>query len=146
MRFSNRFPGCLHALQLHRRVVGALGTILLIGAGVSCRSVTVIRHEGVTFEGFQQVLESPVKVHLVDGSTVLFPDGAVVDEEGITGDGELYDIRLIPTGSVSRVARADVTSMERFRTDIDAGRTMRYSVSSSLIWIGLWVGAALAAR
>ena len=146
MRTPHRYRGCPQAPRLRRRIVGALGVALLIGAGVSCRGVSIIRHEGVTFERFEQVLETPVKVHLVDGSTVLFPDGATVDEESVTGDGELYDIRLIPAGAVSRVARADVTSMERFRTDIDAGRTMRYSVSSSLIFIGLWVGAALTAR
>ena len=60
------------------RSVAAVSVVLLMGAGVSCMSVTALRHEALELDDAPRVIRSSVKAHLADGSTVLFPDGVTI--------------------------------------------------------------------
>lgn len=128
------------------RSVAAVSAVLLMGAGVSCMSVTALRHEPLELDGAPRVIRSSVKAHLADGSTVLFPDGVTIEQERVTGDGDRYDIRLSPVGSVSGVARDSVIAIESFDTEIDPDRTFEYSVLPSLIAVAVGIAAGLSFR
>lgn len=146
MRVPGRLSGLLHTLQLRRRSVAALSAALLMGAGVSCLSVTALRHEALELDDAPRVIRSSVKAHLADGSTVLFADGVTIEPERVTGDGDRYDIRLIPVGSVSGVARDSVVAIESFDTRIDPDRTFQYSFVPILIAIAVGIAAGLSSR
>lgn len=146
MRVPGRFSSLLHTLQLRRRSVAALTAALLMGAGVSCMSVTALRHEALALDDAPRVIRSSVKAHLADGSTVLFADGVTIEPERVTGDGDRYDIRLIPVGSVSAVARDSVVALESFDTQIDPDRTFEYSLVPTLISVAAVIAAGLSSR
>lgn len=146
MRVPDRFSDFTRPLQLRRRGVAAAGVVLLMGAGVSCMSVTALRHEALDVDDAPRVIRSSVKAHLADGSTVLFPDGIAIEQERVTGDGERYDIRLIPVGSVSGVARDSVIAIESFDTRIDADRTFDYSFLPTLVSVAVGIAAGLSLR
>ena len=152
-------PG--HAPLLRKRIARTLGIMLLSGAGVSCQSVTALRHEAITLDeyprdeasldeylaaGSPRPIETSLKAHLLDGSTVLFPEGAEIGVDRLTGSGERYDIRLSPMGSVSDVARDSVTALERFDVLIDPERTVKYNLLPGLISIAALTFAVLSAR
>lgn len=146
MRVSSRSSVSPRTLQLRRRSVVAVSVLLLMGAGVSCMSVTALRHETLALDDAPRVVRSSVKAHLADGSTVLFPDGVTIEQERVTGDGDRYDIRLIPVGSVSGVARDSVVAIESFDTLIDADRTFEYSFVPTLISVAVGIAAGLSLR
>lgn len=128
------------------RSVAAVSIVLLMGAGVSCMSVTTLRHEPIELDDAPRVIRSSVKAHLADGSTVLFPDGVTIEQEQVTGEGDRYDIRLSPVGAVSGVARDSVIAIESFDTEIDPDRTFQYGSLSSLIGVAVVIAAALSSR
>lgn len=146
MRVPSRFSDFAGALQLRRRSVAAVSVVLLMGAGVSCKSVTALRHEALELDDAPRVIRSSVKAHLADGSTVLFADGVTIEPEQVTGNGDRYDIRLIPVGSVSGVARDSVVAIESFATRIDPDRTFEYSFVPTLISIAVGIAAGLSLR
>ena len=146
MRVSSRSSVSPRTLQLRRRSVVAVSVLLLMGAGVSCMSVTALRHETLALDDAPRVVRSSVKAHLADGSTVLFPDGVTIEQERVTGDGDRYDIRLIPVGSVSGVARDSVVAIESFDTRIDPDRTFEYSFVPTLISVAVGIAAGLSLR
>lgn len=146
MRVSGRSSVSPRTLQLRRRAVAALSVVLVMGAGVSCMSVTALRHEALELDDAPRVIRSSVKAHLADGSTVLFPDGVTIEQERVTGDGDRYDIRLIPVGSVSGVARDSVVAIESFDTRIDPDRTFEYSFVPTLISVAVGIAAGLSLR
>jgi len=147
MRVPDRSSVFASTLQLRRRSIAALGALLVIGAGASCMSATALRHEAIAMDDAvaldvsPRVIPSSVKVHLADGSTVLFPEGVTIEEAWVTGNGDRYDIRLSPVGSVSEIARDSVVALERFRTVIDGDKTIAYNALSTLF--GLAAGAVV---
>ena len=163
MKASVRYPVLVRTLPPRKRIAGALGIVLLSGAGTSCQSVTALRHEAVPLDEYPRheyledgdeypedeyprAIETPVKVHLLDGSTVLFPEGAGIGDDRLTGIGERYDIRLSPLGTVSEVARDSVSAMERFDTEVDPDRTMKYNLIPGLVLVVGFAVAGLALR
>ena len=147
MRAPGWYSVCPRTLHLRKRSVAVLGTLLVTGAGVSCMSTTALRHEAIAMDDpvapaeAPRVIASSVKAHLADGSTVLFADGVTIEEATVTGNGDRYDIRLSPVGSVSGVARDSVIAMERFRTVIDGDKTVAYNSIGALF--GLAMGAVV---
>jgi hypothetical protein len=152
-------PG--HLLQFRKRIVRALGIVLMSGAGFSCMSTTALRHEAIALDEYPRdeaaldeyllarsprAVETSFKVHLLDGSTVLFPEGAEIGVDRLTGSGERYDIRLSPMGSLSGVARDSVTALESFDVLIDPDRTVKYNLLPGLISIAAVTIAVLSAR
>ena len=95
--------------------------------------------------GGRTVVESPVRAHLLDGSTVLFRDGVVVANGAVsTRDkpGERFDLYLVRTSAVTMVPLDSVVGMENFISRTNTGSSI---VLSLLANAGIVVGSAAAA-
>lgn len=83
-------------------------------------------------------VQSPLKAHLLDGSTVVFRDGADVVRDTVRGDGTRYSLTVRDSTAVGGVALDSVVGMEVFRTDVDVATSAAFSVLAT-------AGAALGA-
>jgi hypothetical protein len=70
------------------------------------------------------VVESPVKVHLVDGSTVMFPEGMRVDAGRVKGHGFKYDLTLQETTPVTEIDLENIAAMESYQDGVNTGATV----------------------
>lgn len=59
-------------------------------------------------------IRDPVRVHLRDGSTVVFRDGVEVHPTAIGGSGLVYDLRGNLVGSVTLILPEQIAAMESF--------------------------------
>src|SRR5215208_6612121 len=104
---------------------GAICTSMLACMIVSSNGAIVERIDTRAAEtGGSVTVSSPVKAHLVDGSTVLFREGVTVSKTAVVSrgkPGERFDVRLNPTGSVQTVALDSVVGMENFISRTNAG-------------------------
>ena len=117
----------MRLLLLRRPIAAAAVTVALMAAIGAC--VTAVRYESVALS--PQVVRSPVKAHLVDGSTIVFSDGVTIDRGTVTGVGARYDIYLNPAGMVPGVVLDSVLAMESFRTETDVGRSIGYAAGAT---------------
>jgi hypothetical protein len=78
-------------------------------------------------------VESPVKAHLLDGSTVVYTDGVTVGSDSLYGTGARYDLRLNPRGVVNRLPLDSVVGMENFRTGINAPASAMLTVGATVL-------------
>ena len=117
--------------RLRRRVPSFAILVATVLAVAIAACVTTVRYE--TVPAGPRVVRSPVKAHLLDGSTMLFSDGVTVGRDRVTGGGTRYDIRLNPVGAVSGIALDSVLAMESFRTQTDAGRSIQYGLGAALL-------------
>ncbi len=85
---------------------------------------------------------SPVKAHLIDGSTVVFEEGVTVAEGKVMGDGRKYDLTLDTSVRVSSIGLDDVAAMESYQTPVHAGQTAGINVVG--VPAGVLVGVSLA--
>ena len=69
-----------------------------------------------------------VKAHLIDGSTILFPAGVRVVRDTVRGAGTRYDLTLHETGRVAVLPLDSVVGMEAYRTEVNGGKTVLYSL------------------
>ncbi len=89
------------------------------------------------------VVHSPVKAHLVDGSTVVFPDGVTVLEDRIEGDGEKYDLALRASVRVSTIQLDEIAAMESYQTPV---RTAETAAGSAAAGTGALIGGIVLAK
>jgi hypothetical protein len=68
-----------------------------------------------------QFVASPVKAHLEDGSTVVFPDGVTIGGGTVRGRGTRHDLALSRATPVDSVPLDRVAAMESFRTKENIG-------------------------
>jgi hypothetical protein len=93
-------------------------------------SCVTVRHIEITpIESGEEVntpisVESPVKAHLEDGSTVMFPKGVTVDAEMVKGQGFKYDITLQHSEPVTEIDLGDVAAMESYQDVVNTGATV----------------------
>jgi hypothetical protein len=66
-------------------------------------------------------ISSPVKAHLFDGSTVVFPEGVNVYDGSVHGKGEMFNIALENNRFIDEIALDEVAAMESFQC-IDSQR------------------------
>jgi hypothetical protein len=85
-------------------------------------------------------VQSPVKAHLADGSTVVYPDGVEVTADAVLGRGSRYDVTLQTGTTVDSVPLADVLGMETYRTRVNATET---TLLSAAVAAGAFVGAVI---
>jgi hypothetical protein len=78
-------------------------------------------------------VRSPVKAHLIDGSTVVYTRGVAVREGGLRGAGMRYDLTLGNPTSVSLIPLDSVVGLEAFRTRVDDGKTILFSTLTSVV-------------
>ncbi len=81
--------------------------------------------------GDSTAVTSPVKVHLADGSTVIFRNGAVVTRDRITGSGQSF--ALLQSVGVARsvVPMDSVVGVEAFETRLLAAPTVLVSAAAT---------------
>ncbi len=84
-------------------------------------------------------VESPVKAHLVDGSTIVFPNGVTIENGIVKGQGFKYDITLEHSEPVTEVDFDEVAAMESYQTPVNTGAT---AVASGAATIGVAATAA----
>ncbi len=76
-------------------------------------------------------VDTPLKVHLHDGSVVLFKEGARFYDGHVWGAGTRYSIALMDSMRVDSVAISRVAAMETFTSEIDASKSAVASVLAS---------------
>src|SRR6266540_269628 len=97
----------------------AVPLVLLAGACFIYRGVRVDPLDRPTALGDTVVVASPVKAHLVDGSTVVFPDGVDMARDSMWGAGTRYDITLRNWAAVTSLSLDSVVGIEAFHTTVD---------------------------
>jgi hypothetical protein len=120
------------ALSVSRRgrVFVALSTSALVAACFIVRHVDIDETVFVpqdTIPADSVSVSSPVKAHLLDGHTVVYPNGLTLARDTLRGTGARYDLRLQQIGTVSLIPLDSVLGMESYRTAVDVGATLGYS-------------------
>jgi hypothetical protein len=77
------------------------------------------------------IVESPVKVHLDDGSTIVYADGIVVHGDKVIGDGLKYDITLEHQETIEEVSVDDIAAIESFQTPVNRPATAVASTAAT---------------
>src|SRR6266581_1590688 len=126
-------------MRLSRWPVARLAALTL--AGSAC-----VVSRGVKVEPLNTqepvAVQSPVKAHLKDGSTVVFGKGVTVERSKLRGEGTRYDLTLQRSEAVHEVALEEVMAVESFRTDVNTGASVGLSLLGTAA--GLYASAALA--
>ena len=86
-------------------------------------------------------VNTPVKAHLKDGTTVVFRKGIRVEQGFLRGRGAHYDLSLSDSKEVEQVALESVVGVESFHSKLNIGST----VALNLAGVGAVVGGAVLA-
>lgn len=78
------------------------------------------------------VVESAVKAHLVDGSTVLYEEGVTIAGSFVRGTGTRWDLTLAESGRVLPIPLDSVVAMEAFHTGVDEAKTIGISLLATV--------------
>lgn len=107
---------------------------------VSC-VVTQLDIAAVEYEETESsiTVESPVKAHLEDGSTVVYSNGVTIEDGIVKGQGIKYDITLDHSERVTEVDLDEVAAMESYQTPVNTGATV---VGSAAVTAGAVVATA----
>ncbi|HSD30808.1 MAG TPA: hypothetical protein VLB49_02775 [Gemmatimonadales bacterium] len=83
-------------------------------------TVHYVAIEQVPRTGDSVAVATAVKAHLLNGQTVVFPDGITLAHDTVRGSGTRYDLRLQLAGPVSVLPLDSVLGLEAYRTRVDA--------------------------
>jgi len=122
-----------------RRIL-LFGTLLLVSC-VTVRHIEITPIEPEDDAEAPILVESPVKAHLVDGSTVIFPQGLSVEGSKVTGQGFKYDITLEHSEPVTELHFDDIAAMESYQDVVNTGATVAASTITTVG--GTFAGLAL---
>ena len=118
--------------------------LLLAGlsACILVRKVTVVELD----RGRDSVqVRTPVKAHLVDGGTVVYPRGVLILRNNMVGDGTRYDLRLEHPTAVASLTLDSLVGLESYQNHTDAGASIALSLLATVGTVGIAVGIACAA-
>ena len=90
------------------------------------------------------VVTTPVKAHLLDGSTVIYRDGATVDQRTVQGQGYRYDLTLRDSTLVSAISLDSIVGMEAFEQTTNTGASLVMTLLATAGGLALVGGAAVA--
>ena len=92
-------------------------------------------------------VESALRVFLVDGSVLVFTEGADVGVSAVTGyqAGQRFDVTRALIGSQVSVPMDSVVGMEAFDATTDPGLSILASLGATVLVAGAFVGVACAA-
>lgn len=107
-------------------------------AALAC-TVHYVGIEAVPRTADSVAVSTPVKAHLLNGQTVVFPDGILLARDTVRGPGTRYDLRLQSAGTVSGLPLDSVLGLEAYRTRVDAAPT---ALLTSLAFATAALGAA----
>ncbi len=85
----------------------------------------------VETEAATSQVTTPVKVHLKDGQTALFKNGATFSPDSIHGFGYLYSVNLDRARAISVLSREDVAAYEVFTSKVQVGESLGLSLFAS---------------
>jgi hypothetical protein len=89
-------------------------------------------------------VRTPVKAHLLDGSTVVYRKGVLVAAARLKGPGTRYDLTLSNPTEIDELSLDSVVGMESFRTHVDGGATFVLSALATAGAVGITVAVACA--
>ncbi len=89
-------------------------------------------------------IRSPVKVHLLDGSVVVFPNGAFVTNDSVRGAGERFSVLQQSLGDVDAVALDSTLGITHFSNRTKVGQSVVLSLVGTAAAAGLGMAAAVA--
>lgn len=100
-----------------------------------------------------QMVESPVRAFLADGSVVVFMDGVHVSDSAVVGRGayggteagQRFDLLREPAGAVTSVPLDSVLGLEAFDRETDVGLSLLASLGVTVLVVGGAVALACAA-
>jgi hypothetical protein len=128
-----RTDGAHCGAMVHRALLGCVAMI------TACAVTKPIRVEPIdpppSAETAPIEVESPIKAHLLDGSTVVFENGARVTSDAVLGQAVRYDAALKPMGAIERIPLDSVSAMEAYPPNLDVPRTVVYSAASAVIGV-----------
>jgi hypothetical protein len=90
------------------------------------------------------IVSTPVKAHLIDGSTVVFRDGIRVTGDTVWGVGTRYGLALRDSAAVTGLPLDSVVGMESFRTEVNTTSTILVSTLATVGAIAAGVAIACA--
>jgi hypothetical protein len=124
-------------------VVGAATAILLAATG--CFIVHRVNLQQL--DRTPVTVRTPVRAHLIDGSTVLFRMGATVTADHVfgTGTGTRFGLTLAESTSVTSVRLSDVLGLETYTREVDPAATFAISTLATIGVIAGTVAIACAA-
>ncbi|MBA3560302.1 MAG: hypothetical protein H0W30_17100, partial [Gemmatimonadaceae bacterium] len=93
---------------------------LLSASGCVFRKLTV---DDVPRSDAMTVVRSPVKAHMLDGSTVVFSNGAAVGGGFVKGNGAHYALGSTNSVAVSAVPLDSVVGMESYQISVEKAAT-----------------------
>lgn len=115
----------------------ALVLALPAAIAAACIVSTTTRGKAVPADsatrGQAVTVRTPVKVHLMDGSVIVFRRGVTVASDTIRGTGVRYSATLRDSAVVSAVSLDSVVGAETFERSVNAGRTILYSTLASTV-------------
>jgi hypothetical protein len=121
-----------------RTIIRWLTASVVALAIVGCIVRTVQVEPVATGRSDSTTVATPVKAHLIDGSTVVFKAGVTVARNNVWGAGRRYDVALAESTAVTQISLDSVLAMEAFRTRVEGGQTF---VLSTLAVAAVGVGA-----
>ncbi|HYO47824.1 MAG TPA: hypothetical protein VEY33_14165, partial [Gemmatimonadota bacterium] len=126
-----------------RRVLPAAGALVLAALVAACAVILSKDPPVATAHDSTQPIqvESPARVHLADGSVVVYPKGFALERDTIVGEGSRYGLALEGKGVVMRLPVDSVAAMESYRVETNTGRSVGYSLAGTGV---IWGSAVLA--
>lgn len=117
------------------RLRPALLALLLAASGCFIvRNVSVV---DVSRTADSVEVRTPVKAHLVDGSTVVYREGVRVAGGRLTGAGTRYSLTLTDPTPTAELPLDSVVALESFRTKTNTGASLGISTLATVGTVGL---------
>src|SRR5262249_53244278 len=140
-------PGPMHTLSRLRammarqgRRVARLAPLALVATTGSCIHIFTKVEARSLERGDVRFVESPVKVHLTDASTVIFENGLGLPRDSVYGVGTRFALGSTIATRVTAIPFDSIAAMESFRTVVRPAPTILASTLASATVI---VGSAL---
>jgi hypothetical protein len=89
-------------------------------------------------------IKTPLKVHMADGSTVLFRSGGIVDNTRITGSGQRYALNAGMARAIDHVPLDSVVGVETFKGKAMVGTSIVVSAAATAVGAAATVVALIA--
>lgn len=89
-------------------------------------------------------VQSPVKAHLIDGSTAIFPEGVTLVDNTVTGTGLRYSIAGGAPVNAGRIPLDSIVGMESYGRDVNAAGSVALSVVGVVAGAFVTAGALVA--
>jgi len=140
-------PRRLRALRhpLLLALPGAIAVACIVSSTTRGKPVAVGGAGGDTAAARKPVVvESPVKVHLKDGSIAVFRRGLTVSHDTVRGAGFRYSPTLRDSTAAGAIALDSVVGAETFERTVNPGRTVLYSSAATAVSAVATVGLLVA--